>query len=572
MPLDNTNEQLAKGITPPSKFRDSIVDRMMAIINGTGAPEIHRQGHMSRKRAENTIDLLKAAWRRPMGTDEINNQKMAKNVTYTSDDLNKMIDAGEDLQKSVTLSTGLTYYDLRAPALNLFPTVTPLRNSLPRNQRQYPGDSLHWKSVDSTVGSGYPYMGWVPEGKRSASMSYVTSEHTMPYKTLGEEDSITEEARFAAMGFEDEDALVQLRLLLKMFVKEEAALLAGNNSLTLATPATPTLSVAGTGNTLPSATYSVIVVALTPEGYLNSNTAVGGGVATALTITGNDGQTYTLNGGSSMKSAAATQAVTLGEYLNCNTNTQVGAVAYAWYIGLAGAEKLEFITTINSLRVTGPLAGTGQAATAIASDHSKNTTAFDGLLITTFAASNSYLSAFATGTPGTGTGMTSSGRGSIVQIDTMLKSMWDNNRISPTVMYVNSQELQNMSDKVLNGTSAPLLRYNSDAQGAAEYKLTASGVIAFYYNPFTPDGGVKMPVKVHPNIMPGTLMARSEILPPWYVSNNVPEVAVVQTRQDYYAEVWPKTTRVQFYGVYSQEVLAVYTTFAAGILYNIGNI
>lgn len=545
--------------------RDAVVDRMMQAINGTGHADKDRMGYMSRKRAENTIDLFKAALAQPMSLD-VMSSALRKNVAPGYDP--------EAIAKSVTLSTNLVYYDLRAPALNLFPTVTPLRNSLPRNQRPNPGDAAHWKSVDAITGSGLPYMGWVPEGKRTASMSYTANDHNVSYKTLGEEDSITEEARFAAQGFEDEDALVQLRLLLKMFVKEEAALLAGNLSTTLSTPTTPTVSASGSGATLPAATYSVIVVALTPEGLMNSSVA--GGVATALTITGNDGGTYTLSGGSSMKSAAASQIVTLGQTLFMSTPSQAGAVAYAWYIGVAGSELLTAITGINSYALSIPPAsvpaGT-QNATSITADNSKNTVAFDGLLMTTFAAANSYKKALATGTSGTGTFLTSSGQGSINEIDTMLQNMWDVNRVSPTVIYVNSQELRNIAAKVLNGSSAPLLRYQTQADdaGISEYRISASGVIAFYYNPYTPDGGVKMPIKVHPNMPAGTLFARAEVLPPWYVSNNVPEVAVVQTRQDYYAEVWPKTTRIQFYGVYVQEVLAVYATFAAGLIYNIGN-
>ena len=81
----------------------------------------------------------------------------------------------ESLAKSVTISTGLTAYDLQAPAKNLYPIITPLRNSLPRVQRQFPGDAARWRTVASIIGSGYDAMGWVPEGQRSASMSYVAS-------------------------------------------------------------------------------------------------------------------------------------------------------------------------------------------------------------------------------------------------------------------------------------------------------------------------------------------------------------------------------------------------------------
>lgn len=543
-------------------------NRLAAYINGTSAPDPQRFGYLTPELAKSVLDLTIETYKNP-GT---------KPADWMSDHLKKAVQ--DQIGKTVTVGTGLVYYDLRAPAMNLFPTVTPLRNSIPRMQRQFPGDALHYKAVTATTGSGFPYMGWVPEGQRAASMSYTTTTITLPYVTLGEEDSISEEARFAAEGFEDEDALVQLRLLLRMFVKEETGILGGNATLALGTPTTPTLAAGGSGNTLAAATYSVIVVALTQEGVLNSSLA--NGVATTLAITGNDGQSYTLFGGSSNKSANVTQAVTSGQALSGSTPVVSGAVAYAWYIGAAGAETLQQITTINSFNQTTPLAGSRQAATAVTADHSNNgsllstTLAFDGLLTVAYknaalATPNAYLSSMATGTSGTGTGLTSSGHGSINEIDTMFLTMWNRYLITPTVLYVNAQELNNLSTKVLNGTSAPLLRYTSDVGGAAEYKLTANGVIAFYFNPFTADGGVKIPIKIHPTLAAGTLFGFAQTLPPWYISNAVPEVAVVQTRQDYYAEVWPKTTRAQFYGIYAQEALAVFAPFSMGIINNIGN-
>lgn len=526
--------------------------RMMKAINGSLNGDATRPYYMDRPLARETLEAWKLTMHNPLSDDDLDGQ-MAKNVT---------------------IATGLTYYDLRAPALNLFPTVTPLRNSMPRIHRPNPGDALHWKSVLATVGSGFPFMGWVPEGQRTASMSYQTSNNTLPYATLGEEDSITEEARYAAQGFEDEDALVQLRLLLKMFVKEEAAILGGNYSLTLAVPGTITTSASGTGGTLPAATYSVYVVALTQEGYLQataptSNTV--GNVPTTITINGNDGKTYVLSGGSSNKGTNTLQAITLGQNLLASVPPVVGAAAYAWFIGTVGNETLQAITTLNTLSFGLPLYTSQQPATTITSDHSNNTTAYNGLLTTAFlAGSNAYVNTLAT-VAGTGTQLTSSGAGSVNEIDAMLLSMWNNYRISPTVLYVNAQELKSITHLVLNGTSAPLLRYqvNVDDAAMAEYKLTAAGTIAFYFNPFTADGGTKIPVKIHPNLSPGTILAWAETLPPWYVSNSTPEVAAIYTRMDYYNEVWPKTTRAQFYGIYCQSALGVHAPFATGIINNI---
>jgi hypothetical protein len=74
----------------------------------------------------------------------------------------------ESLAKNVTLSTGLSAYDLQAPAKNLYPVVTPLRNSLPRVGRPNPGDAARWRTITSVLGSGYDAMGWDGCPKASA--------------------------------------------------------------------------------------------------------------------------------------------------------------------------------------------------------------------------------------------------------------------------------------------------------------------------------------------------------------------------------------------------------------------
>ena len=85
--------------------------------------------------------------------------------------------------------------------------------------------------------------------------------------------------------------------------------------------------------------------------------------------------------------------MTLGQTLFCTVTAIPGAVAYAWYVGLAGAEKLEGITTINSAAFAAPLVGTGQPATAVVTDNSTNGSyAYDGLLTTALKpGSNAYV-------------------------------------------------------------------------------------------------------------------------------------------------------------------------------------
>ena len=352
------------------------------------------------------------------------------------------------ITKSITSGTGLVAFDLQAPAKNLYPVVTPIRNSIARVGGGT-GTATNWRQVTALTGSGFDSMGWVPEGQRSGQMSYTTASKSAAYVTIGEEDAATYEAISAGRHFEDIQARMTFRLLQKLMLKEEMAILAGNASLQLGTPAAAVLSASGSGATLPTATYSVIVVALTLEGYQNSAVTAGIGVATTKTITGADGKTFVLAGGSSNKSTNATQAVTLGQTLFASVTAIQGASAYAWFVGTAGAETLQAISTINSASFAAPLTGGQQAVSAITADNSANPSyAFDGLLTTALkAGSTAYVSVLPTGTAGTGTPLTASGRGSVVEIDTMFQQMWNLYQVSPTVLYVNVQELKNITSE-----------------------------------------------------------------------------------------------------------------------------
>jgi hypothetical protein len=503
---------------------------------------------MSPEKAQITIDLAKAAIKQPDA------------------DLAKSMDA---LNKSVTIATGASYYDLRAPSLLFSPTITPLRNSLKRTKRPHPGAMAHWKSINGLTNSPN-LMGWVPEGRRAASITYTMADSSQAYATFGTEDDLTDEAKFAADGFEDEEALVQMRSLYKTMQIEECGLLHGNNSVALGTPTTPTVSSTGTNSTLPTATYSVIVVALSALGYLQSNLT--NGVPQAVSVTSNDGQgAYTVNGGGSMKSAAASQAVTLGAPLICTVPVVNGAMAYAWYVGVSGSEKLEAITTINSVSFSAPLAGTHQAATAITADCSTNSTAFDGLVTQAYKNNTvSYIKTMANGTAGAGTQLTAVGNGEVQEIRDMLRAMWDQNRVSITKLYVAAQELTSLTRLVLTSGSSPLLRINSSTGDTpSSVKVTAGSVVGWYFNPYTADGGRFIPIIIHPNMVPGTIFGYAETLPASYMSNECPTVAEVLIRQDYYVEKWVRTSRAQKYGTYAQEAVACYAPFCLAIITNI---
>jgi hypothetical protein len=498
-------------------------------------------------------------------------------TSETIADVKKVMGGGEGLEKAntVTTSTGLVAYDLEAPAKNLYPILTPIRNRIPRSTRGAgAGTGPNWKQVDSIAAGGVTSMPWVPEGQRAPRMSVSTSNKSASYVTIGLETDVTFEAQSAGNGFEDVLSTSGTRLLQQTMTLEEFAILGGNASVDLGTPVTPTLSASGSGATLPGAptTYSVAVFGLTLEGYLAASIA--GGIKRQVTVTGMDSKTYTLNGGSSKASSTATQAVTLGQTLFCSTTAIKGAIAYAWFVGTVGSEKLEAITTINSAAFSAALAGTGQTLASITdgtTDRSKNSDkAFDGLLYTAFNSSLAYYKAMATGTAGTGTGLTASGRGSISEIDVALKFFWDNYRLSPDEIYVNAQELKNITNKVLTGSGTPVVRFNFDVN-MQNPSVVAGQVVGYYFNPFSVNGGQLVPIRLHPNLPPGTMFFWCQNLPAYYESANVPQCCEVQCRRDYYQIPWPIITRANETGVYAEEVLKVYAPFCLGVITNIAD-
>lgn len=465
--------------------------------------------------------------------------------------------------QSASATSGLTYYDLEAPAKTLYPVLTPLRNEIPRVSGKG-GIQANWRAVtginvnDMEIGVG--------EGARGGIIATSTADYYAAYRGIGLEDDVTFEATYAGAGFEDLKARAVRGLLQSMMIGEERYLLSGNTSAPLGVTGTPIIVLLGTGGTLGILAWSVICVALTAHGLANSSMATG--VIGQVTRTNADASTEVYGGGSAQQSAAAAVTATLATSSITATVAQTnGAAGYAWFWGQPGAEALGAITTINSIVITAAATGTQIASGILGAvgDNSTNAFAFDGLLYQCYkTGSNSYVVHQPTGTAGVGTTLTAGTDGTIAEFDAALQSFWDNYRLAPDEILVSAQEMNFIRKKVLTGSTSSAQRFvfTSDQHG-----MTGGVSVKSYLNPFTMNGATELDIKIHPNMPRGTVMFRTKTLP--YALSNVQNVVQVLTRQEYYQLEWPLKTRRYEYGVYADEVLQNYFPPAFGVINNI---
>src|SRR5712664_786712 len=148
---------------------------------------------------------------------------------------------GKAYTQSASAISGITAYDLEAPAKMLYPVPTPFRNKLPRLTAEG-GIQANWRAVTG-VNTGNNTAG-VSEGNRNAVNTDTTKDYIAVFKELGMEQSVTFKAELAARGFQDLRGLATLNLLKALMIAEEKVILGGNTSLALGNTPTPTLSQA----------------------------------------------------------------------------------------------------------------------------------------------------------------------------------------------------------------------------------------------------------------------------------------------------------------------------------------
>jgi hypothetical protein len=341
---------------PASYYGDSYTGGPIGIVKGAGPdPRTEKIAALAEKFGQVTKSLS------------------ADERSAVSAALDELASMQADLSKDITVASpgNLHPYDLEAPAKQLVPRFTPLRNELSRTKGQ--GTSREYRRIlgysntgmggvanltpffNSESDAGTPTFGSLAL-RRGQKISYAMDVKTLGYVEMSLSDLVTWKAQFSNLGFENTRALSQMALLWAHMLGEERAMLYGRGS--------------GSG-------YEGVVAAPT-VGTPTSGSAVSSGFGTTVfaKVTSYTGQ------GESLPSGEVTSAtLTAGAQLKIPITVQpTGAIAYGVYTSATtGTETFQgfFVPVSGNLVVNVNVAG---GAVVPSADGSANANAYDGFL------------------------------------------------------------------------------------------------------------------------------------------------------------------------------------------------
>ena len=463
-----------------------------------------------------------------------------------------------------TTATGITGYNLEAPAKSLFPVLSPWRNSLPRVKAPKGAPAANWKAItainstNQRATTGFGYAG--------ALISTSEKDFQAAYKVISLGDTVEYDAQIQAEGYQDLRATSGINLLYALMMQEDIISLGGQN-FTLGTPLTPTLTTASTGGTVGAVNVDVRVAARTLQGYYDGK----GTTASTLAASG------TLSG-TTNKITAAVKSVP-------------GAVCYDWYVGLHGGTLYYYTTTtVNTVAITSvpteaasvptllALCGT-PPTTPAATDSSPDTHAYNGLIATligdytngTFVQNGSGTNCGSYYMSLDGATLTASS-GTIAEIDAALAALWSKSKVSPTKILVNSVEHVNMSNKMIASGGAYMLFKPGEV--AERQNVVGGQLVETYINKSV--NGRPIKIETMPWLPQGTIILMTELLP--FPNNKISNVMEVETLLEY-QQIEYAVARSSGSGggprydfeVRAQQVFKNYFPGAMAIIQNVGN-
>ncbi len=475
------------------------------------------------------------------------------------------------------VATGAVGLLLEPRLINLFPVLSPIRNWMSRHASPNGATAVQWRAITG-INTASLKAG-VADGLRNSFVTTAEKDLTQSFKSFGYDDYVTFDAQDSAADIYDLRAEASANLLAAVMATGEEPMILGGNVTALGAPTAPTaanIAAAVTGPFAAATAYNFVVSALSLAGFAEGSTGrtapndgldESAGSATTAFTTGAGVTAVTLSWPALRGASAYNVFIALGAgalyYSFTTTATKVTIVNAAGAATIAGAPATYPASTVGTPITLAALLGAGNIPNV--ADQTANALAFDGLLPQIEAnAASQYNGAGGYFADLGGNTYTSDGGNGIVQLDTMLKSLWDTSRIGPTRIYVNSQEAESWG-KLIVSAGAGVGSYRWTQNVNPDGSVTGGLVADSYRNKFT--GPRIIPIEIHPYLAPGTVLALSERLP--FPRANVPSAFQLEVLREYTQYEWAQVQRRWEFGIYARECLKVYFPAGCGVI--VGN-
>ena len=522
--LTERNDEFAK-VMAEAVAKGLVGETIIGRMHDSGAPMI---GHASDKReyVSKALDELYETSRMVKSADDA----LIKSLGVYNPQVETM---SKEWSLTNPVSTGLVPYDLEAPAKLLTPRPTPLRNSIPRLKGQ--GGARRFKVISGFTGTGTGGITTTQPGVtetttnagpgglayiRPPYVSYAGYDVALNYVSWGLSDSVSWQAEYQGMGFEDIRSLSNTALLYATMLLDERLICYGRGTtgngytgalgtptVTSCTAVSASIAPGGTSTLTSSSTVWVLVA------------ADGGDLLGTNGTTMHQGPTSTTGTTASVACSTGLTAVQV------NIGSDVaGALGYNLYAASVQAGPYYYAgrTGYNVGFITSQPTG-GPSTTSGAVDASAVSTNFDGLLTNT-AASGGYVkrlnSTFSTTNPGT-------------EFQSLFASLYESVKADPDQLLMNGFDRLQLSNAIFgSGTTPNAFRIYVD--GNDQNHVAGGAVVSTLLNQVT---GTSVPITIHPWFPQGNALVRSTTLP--IPDSNVAETSVMVLPQDYVNVQWP---------------------------------
>lgn len=459
-----------------------------------------------------------------------------------------MGDVVKDISLTSPLSTSFAAFDLEAPAKLLTPRPTPLRNMLARKKGV--GTAHRIKRITGYTGTGTGGQGQIWPGitetstanfgsiayERGPKISYTAEDAIFPYFSFSLSDSVSFDANYSALGYQDLRQLSSTSTLYASMLMEERMLLMSR----------------GTASGL-SGALAAPTVTLGQRAAASGEVALG--AATYYIYATSDAGAF----GESVSSTVQSLAVTAGNVLTITVNNVAGSLGTKVYAGTTtGTANAKYQGRFTSLQ--GVLNGAGglstndeiiysttSTTTAPTVDSSAYATGYDGIIPQILAGGviNEANAQFSTSNPG-------------AEFQTVFGTMYDSVKADPDLILLNGSDRKQLSDAIKNGSTANY-RLNLEADERGGY--VGGAVISALHNEIT---GKLVDLLVHPWLPQGVAPVISKTLP--IPDTEVSDVWAVVNVQDYQGIQWPVTQFSYDFSTYWRGTLVGYAPAWNGIV------